>query len=183
MECEDGRAGACRLRLARRADGVAALPGTAIEIDRRRAAVARRAVRFGTTTSAARWCWCCWPDRTWSPTTRSCATREERIGAVGLAGIVAFCGAWLFAAGVLILGAVSEFSVLSASRRDPHRLTGTSILSQRRTSMPIYSLDGIAPQFDDLATNWIAPGRGPDRARASRPQCRHLVRGGHSRRQ
>ena len=23
--------------------------------------------------------------------------------------------------------------------------------------MPIYSLDGIAPQFDDLASNWIAP--------------------------
>ena len=23
--------------------------------------------------------------------------------------------------------------------------------------MPIYSLDGIAPEFDDRASNWIAP--------------------------
>ena len=43
------------------------------------------------------------------------ATRERRIGALALAGIVIFCGAWLFAAGILILGAVSEFSVLSAA--------------------------------------------------------------------
>ena len=41
------------------------------------------------------------------------ASRDRRIGAAGLAGIFAFCGAWLFATGVLILGAVSEFSVLS----------------------------------------------------------------------
>ena len=43
------------------------------------------------------------------------ASGEKRIGAVGLAGIVVVCGVWLFAAGVLILGAVSEFSVLSAA--------------------------------------------------------------------
>jgi hypothetical protein len=43
------------------------------------------------------------------------ANREKRIGAVGLGGIFAFCGVWLFATGVLILGAVSEFSVLSAA--------------------------------------------------------------------
>ena len=40
---------------------------------------------------------------------------RKRIGALGLAGIVMFCGAWLFAAGVLILGAVSQFSALSAA--------------------------------------------------------------------
>ena len=45
------------------------------------------------------------------------ADREKRIGAAGLAGIVVVCGAWLFAIGVLILGAVSEFSVLSAAPR------------------------------------------------------------------
>lgn len=43
------------------------------------------------------------------------AVREKRIGAVGLAGVVMICGVWLCAAGVLILGAVSEFSVLSAA--------------------------------------------------------------------
>jgi hypothetical protein len=43
------------------------------------------------------------------------ANRERRIGAVGLAAIVMFCGAWLFAAGVIILGAVSEYSYLSAA--------------------------------------------------------------------
>jgi hypothetical protein len=43
------------------------------------------------------------------------ANREKRIGAVGLSGIFALCGVWLFATGVLILGAVSEFSVLSAA--------------------------------------------------------------------
>ena len=43
------------------------------------------------------------------------AMREKRIGAAGLAGVVIFCGVWLCAAGVLILGAVSEFSVLSAA--------------------------------------------------------------------
>jgi hypothetical protein len=43
------------------------------------------------------------------------ASRERRIGPAGLAGIFALCGAWLFASGVLILGAVSEFSVLSAA--------------------------------------------------------------------
>ena len=43
------------------------------------------------------------------------ATRERRIGALGLAGIVMFCGAWLFAAGILILGAASQFSALSAA--------------------------------------------------------------------
>jgi hypothetical protein len=43
------------------------------------------------------------------------ANREKRIGAAGLAWIFALCAAWLFAIGVLILGAVSEFSVLSAA--------------------------------------------------------------------
>jgi len=43
------------------------------------------------------------------------AARERRIGAVGLAGVAMICGVWVCAAGVLILGAVSEFSVLSAA--------------------------------------------------------------------
>ena len=43
------------------------------------------------------------------------AMRDKRIGAVGLAGIVVFCGVWVCAAGVLILGAASEFSALSAA--------------------------------------------------------------------
>jgi hypothetical protein len=43
------------------------------------------------------------------------ANQERRIGIAGLAGIFAFCCAWLFATGVLILGVVSEFSVLSAA--------------------------------------------------------------------
>ena len=43
------------------------------------------------------------------------AAREGRIGAAGLAVIMLFCGVWLCAAGVLILGAVSEFFVLSAA--------------------------------------------------------------------
>jgi hypothetical protein len=41
------------------------------------------------------------------------AYRQQRIGAGGLAGLLAVCGAWLFATGVLILGAASEFSDLS----------------------------------------------------------------------
>jgi hypothetical protein len=43
------------------------------------------------------------------------AAREKRVGAVGLIGIVMVCGVWVCAAGVLILGAVSEFSALSAA--------------------------------------------------------------------
>jgi hypothetical protein len=43
------------------------------------------------------------------------AVRQKRIGAAGLAGIVLVCGVWVCAAGVLILGAVSEFSTLSAA--------------------------------------------------------------------
>jgi hypothetical protein len=43
------------------------------------------------------------------------ASRENRIGAASLAWIFALCAIWLFATGVLILGAVSEFSALSAA--------------------------------------------------------------------
>ena len=41
-------------------------------------------------------------------------------------------------------------------RRPPHRLTSNST-QPLWNDMPIYSLDGIAPEFDDRASNWIAP--------------------------
>jgi hypothetical protein len=47
------------------------------------------------------------------------ANREKRISASGMAGIFAVCGAWLFATGVLILGTVSEFSILSQASTAP----------------------------------------------------------------
>ena len=47
------------------------------------------------------------------------ANQERRIGIAGLAGIFAFCCAWLFSTGVLILGVVSEFSALSQASLKP----------------------------------------------------------------
>ena len=126
MEYEDGCAGHCGVRLSRRADGVRRCRNDDRDDRRARLSLGEPFVSEDSVSRSLVLVLLAGPYMVANDAMR--ANREKRIGAVGLGGIFALCGVWLFATGVLILGAVSEFSVLSATAS-----TGFVILGRSRS--------------------------------------------------